>query len=339
MTPLTPHQYIERQTGRIRTEKLYCDRIVNYIYQNAHEKSPYLFELLTSCHMTAMLGFLIYDLAPTTKIKGIGQMIQSLGIDLSECVDAPEQLNTPRKVFERKIKYWKVRPMPANPDAVVAPADAKTLAGSFAEVSSLFIKEKFFNFEELVGVERTRWLKAFDNGSFAVFRLTPDKYHYNHTSVAGEVIDIYEISGSCHSCNPGAVVTAVSPYSKNRRVVTVINTDVDGGTRIGLVVMIEIVALMIGDIVQCYSDYRYDAPQTIKPGMFLKKGQPKSLYRPGSSVDVVIFQEGRVEFCRDILANMYHNGASSRFSKGFGRPLVETEVAVRSQIASRRSYG
>lgn len=54
-----------------------------------------------------------------------------------------------------------------------------------------------------------------------------------------------------NSCNPGAVVSMVTPFSKNRRVVTVIDTDVPGGTGIGLV------AMMIGDIVQCYSTHGY----------------------------------------------------------------------------------
>jgi hypothetical protein len=57
--------------------------------------------------------------------------------------------------------------------------------------------------------------------------------------------------------------------------------------------MIEVVALMIGEVVQCYSDVRYENPQPIKPGMLLRRGQPKSLYRPGSSTDVVVFQPGR----------------------------------------------
>ena len=94
------------------------------------------------------------------------------------------------------------------------------------------------------------WLRAFRKADFAILRLTPDKYHYNHTPVAGRVVKIYPISGEYHSCNPAAVVTVVTPYSKNKRVVTIIDTDVPGGTGVGLVAMIEIVALMIGDIVQ-----------------------------------------------------------------------------------------
>ena len=50
--------------------------------------------------------------------------------------------------------------------------------------------------------------------------------------------------------------------------------------------MVEVVAMMIGDIVQCYSDTAYDDPKGVTPGMSLKKGQPKSLFRPGSSTKV-----------------------------------------------------
>jgi phosphatidylserine decarboxylase len=73
--------------------------------------------------------------------------------------------------------------------------------------------------------------------------------------------------------------------------------------------------------------------------MFLLKGQPKSLYRPGSSTDVLVFQKGRVNFCEDLIANMYHQGAQSRYSKGFGMPLVETDVKVRSLIGRATSVG
>ena len=94
-------------------------------------------------------------------------------------------------------------------------------------------------------------------------RLTPEKYHYNHVPVSGRVEEIYMIDGRCHSCNPGAVVSMVTPFSKNRRVITVIDTDVPGDTGIGLVAMIEIVAMMIGQIVQCYSESCYSDPKPI----------------------------------------------------------------------------
>jgi phosphatidylserine decarboxylase len=131
-------------------------------------------------------------------------------------------------------------------------------------------------------------------------------------------------------------VQVVTPYSKNRRVVTVIDTDVAGGTGVGLVAMIEVVAPMIGDVVQCYSAERYADPQPLRAGIFLARGAPKSRYHPGSSTDVLLFQEGRIRFAADLLANQLRTDVPSRFSLGFAHPLAETEVKARSLIARRR---
>ena len=324
------HQYIERHSGRVVTERLFGDRMVKLLYHGVRENSTGLFKLLTSSWSSHILGMVNFDRPILAKRR----FLADCGIDLAECLDPPGQLDTPRKVFERKIRFQECRPMAEEQGAVVSPADARIVVGSFHETSLLFLKEKFFSFEELLGRNKQQWLAAFAAGDFAVFRLTPDKYHYNHTPVAGRVVDFYAIDGDYHSCNPGAVVCVATPYSKNKRVVTVMDTDVPGGTGVGLVAMIEVVALMIGEIVQAYSRQGYDAPQGVEPGMFLEKGQPKSLYRPGSSTDILIFQQGRVRFAEDLLSNMRQPGVSSRFTHGFEQPLVETDVKVRSLIAS-----
>jgi phosphatidylserine decarboxylase len=330
------HQYIERCSGRICNEDLVADQWVQWLYGYARERAPVVFKALTSARATQWLSFLNYDLPLHRRPARIRKLIRALNIDLQECLDKPEALDSARKLFERRIKYWQFRPMPADPGSVVAPADAKALVGSWERSGQLFLKEKFFSFEELLGVGQKHWQQAFRGGDFAVFRLTPDKYHHNHLPVAGRVVDFYAIDGEFHSCNPAAVVAEVTPFSKNRRVVTVIDTDVPEGTRVGWVAMVEIVALMIGDIVQCYSACRYDDPRPVRPGMFVRKGQPKSLYRPGSSVDILFFQKGRVQFDADLLANSCRQGVRSRFTQGFRQPLVETDVLVRSSIGRAR---
>jgi phosphatidylserine decarboxylase len=333
--PPSHHQYIERDTARVNTEKLIADPLINRLYARSREDASLLFKAATSLRTSAILGFLNFDLPLPGRRQATRNRIRSMGIDLSECLEDPLELDTPRKLFERKIRYWQCRRMPESTDRIVSPADARMIAGSFDRHDSLFLKEKFFSFEDLLGKDKRPWLEAFKNGSFAIFRLTPDKYHYNHLPVSGRVKDIYEISGSCHSCNPGAVVSMVTPYSKNRRVVTIIDTDVPGGTAIGLVAMIEIVAMMIGDIVQCYSTHGYDDPLDIASGMFVDRGCPKSLYRPGSSVDVLMFQPHRMVFCDDILANMRRKDVISRFTLHFQAPLVETDVRVRSEVGKK----
>ena len=333
------HQYIERDSGCVCTEQLYADRLVRFLYAPVRENAPQLFRLLTGARASTALAFLNYDLALAARVTGNRRFLAACGVDLGECLDPPEALDTARKVFERRIRYWECRPLPAAPEAIVSPADARVVVGSFREGADLFLKEKFFSYEELLGRDRPEWRDGFAGGDFAVFRLTPDKYHYNHAPVAGEVIDCYELDGTFHACNPQAVVTVATPYSKNRRTVTVIDTDVAGGSRVGLVAMVEVVALMIGAVEQCYSAERYDEPQPVRPGLFLERGQPKSLYRPGSSTDVLIFQSGRIRFANDLLCNQRRRDVVSRFAMGFGVPLVETEVAVRSLLAHPLDQG
>lgn len=331
------HQYIDRKTRQVRTETLKADPVISTIYSSIRENSFFLFRLIISARMSNLIGAVSYDLPFFTPPADVNRFLVDHGIDLSEVAGDPGKLDSLRKIFERKIRYEQLRPMPEDGAAVVSPADSRLLAGTFSKHSALFIKGKFFDFSELVGRDKPQWLGAFDHGSFIVTRLTPDKYHYNHTPVAGTVMDIYEIDGHFHSCNPGAVVREVTPYSKNRRVVTVIDTDVPGGTGCGLVCMVEVVAMMIGKIVQCYSQKGYENPKPVVPGLFMEKGCPKSLYRPGSSTTIVIFQKQRVSFSKDLLENQMRTDASSRFSEGFGRALVETEVTVRSVIGHARA--
>lgn len=325
------HQYIERDSGKIVTERLLGDRLIQLLYNRVRENSARLFDMLTSSWMSQILAVVHFD-RPRFSRQSI---LTGCGIHLQECLDPPEQLDTARKCFERKIRYWECRPMVDDNGSVASPADARVLPGSFSQTSLVYLKNKFFSFDELFGYAAKAWRQAFQGGDFMVFRLTPDKYHYNHCPVAGRVVDFYALDGSYHSCNPSAIISIATPYSKNRRLVTIIDTDVPHGTGVGLVAMIEVVALMIGDIVQAYSSRCYDDPQPIEKGMFLAKGQPKSLYRPGSSTDILIFQPGRVRIDQDLLDNANRSDVVSRFSAGFGKPLVETDLKVRSQVATR----
>lgn len=325
------HCYIERSTGLVVSERLFADNLINMIYSRVNEKPGFIYKASCSKIFTNFMGFINYDVVlPRSKIKKI---IDELKINREECIEDINNFRKLRQVFERKIKFYKFRPMPKDEAEIVSPADCRILIGSFAESSVVFIKNKFFGYEELL--QKNRWCKQFSDGDFFICRLTPDKYHYNHAPVSGRIEDIYTIDGIYNSCNPTAVVKIVTPYSKNKRVVTIIDTDIPGGTNIGKVAMIEIVAMMIGGIKQCYSEVGYDSPKTLIKGMTIKKGQPKSLFRPGSSTTVLIFEKNRVKFHQDLTANLRRKDVPSRFTLGFGESIVETEVSVRSGIATR----
>lgn len=333
------HQYISRTDSQILTEHLFCDRIISYLYSSVRENSPAMYKAVTSARMSSLLGFLNYDLPLGGRITGGERLVGKMGIDLSECVLPASAYTTPRAIFERQIRYRETRPMPESRHSVVSPADSRMLIGSLAEESHLFIKDKFFAFEELLGRQSRQWIERFRSGEFAIFRLTPEKYHHNHAPVTGRVVDIYTVEGAFHSCNPSAVIAECTPFSKNRRVVTVLDTDIPGGTGCGLVAMVEVVALMIGRIVQCYSESGYDDPKEVRSGMILRKGQPKSLYRPGSSLDILLFEPGRITFSPDLQSNQRRLDVHSRFSRFFEQPMVETDIRVRAEIATANRTG
>ena len=319
-------------SGEVRTEQFVADRNVAWLYSKVRENFPYLFKLATQRHGTQLLAYLNYDAPVIARNAYFCGLIAKLGINESECVKPLGRWPKLRDVFERQIRFWEVRPLPGPLSVVVSPADSRILFGSFTEHRDLPIKEKFFSLTELVGQNKVGWQSCFSDGDWAIFRLTPEKYHYNHVPISGKVVDFYEIEGDFHSCNPTAVVRMVTTYSKNRRCVTIIDTDVKGGSQVGYVAMIEIVALMIGDIVQCYSDQGYGPATPLEIGQFLHGGAVKSLFRPGSSSVVLLFQRQRVMFDYDLVKNTRRYDVQSRFSHFFGGHLVETEVAVRSSI-------
>jgi phosphatidylserine decarboxylase len=148
------------------------------------------------------------------------------------------------------------------------------------------------------------------------------------------VLDVHSVEGRYYSCNPNAAVQLLTPFSKNRRVVTILHTDCAGGTAIGRVAMIEVVALMVGRIEQRYSECRYENARSVGKGMFLRTGSPKALFRPGSSTVVLLFQPHRVRCADDLVENQHRGGVQSRFAAMLGKPLIETDVAVRSLLAT-----
>ncbi len=52
------HQYIERATNRVQTERLYWDGVVRFLYGSVRESAPAVFRAVTGSRMSGILGFL-----------------------------------------------------------------------------------------------------------------------------------------------------------------------------------------------------------------------------------------------------------------------------------------
>lgn len=327
------HSYVARDTGEIRSERLFGDRVVRFLYTRARERAPSVFDAATGPRMSRLLGWVNYDAPFGPSLLGSRRFLTRCGIDLDEAVLPAKAFRTPRAVFERQIRYWDCRPLPRDRYTVTSPADSRALIGSLSTDAAVFLKGKFFELCELLGLDKPEWHEPFWEGDAAIFRLTPEQYHYTHVPVSGVVQDIYSLDGTYHACHPVAAVEVVTPISKNGRTVTVIDTDVPGGTQVGLVAMVEVVALMIGRLEPRYSEVRYEQPRSLRAGDFVRRGAVKSLFRPGSSSVVLLFERDRVVFACDLARNAVRHDVTSLLSFGFGQPLVETDVQVRSPIA------
>ncbi len=328
------HRYICRETGFVKEEELFGNQYVRFLYSRVRENANWLFERLTDRRFSSMLAYLNFDSFLNRRLNKFLVNLMNMK-EVRESLYEPENIKNLRDFFERKIRYWEVRPMPEDEDVIVSPCDAKMIIGSLNEKSLFFIKGKFFDFPEIIG-RSSIWAEEFRDGDFAIFRLTPDKYHYNHMPVTGKVMDFYVLEGKFHSCNPNAIISVAKPYSKNLRTVTIIDTDIKGGSNIGLVAFVEVAALMVGDIIQCYSETRYDNPISHINGMVLKRGCPKSLFRPGSSTVILLFEKDRISFSKDLVQNITDLRAENIFSRHFNIKTVETDIKVREEIGRRR---
>jgi phosphatidylserine decarboxylase len=328
------HQFVDRLTSEVRSETLLYDRHIRWMYSTLRESAPWLFKWIsTSPTINDWLATINFDKPIRDAHSVISSLVVDAGVRMDELLEPLPASPTWRDFFGRKIRFWEHRPLPPDPRRIVAPCDSRMLLGNLRQQSKLLIKEKFFSLSELLG-NREALVDKFRYADWAIFRLTPEMYHYNHCPVAGVVVDFYEIGGAYHSCNPTACVETITPYSKNRRFVTIFDTDVSGGTGIGKVAMIEVVALLIGRVRQCYSHAQYKLPTTMYEGLMCKRGSVKSVFEPGSSTVVLLFEDHRLEFDSDLVSNQARTDAFSRFGQGFAVPMVETELQVRSGIGT-----
>ena len=148
---LTPHQFIERDTGMIRTEKLYADRLIRLLYHEVRENAPFLFRLLTGARASSLLGSINFDAPFAGGLRSNSCFVRECGIDFGECVQPPHFFDTPRKIFERQIRYWEFRPMPHHANMVVSPADARVLLGSFREPPGFSSRVSFSSIRNFSG--------------------------------------------------------------------------------------------------------------------------------------------------------------------------------------------
>jgi phosphatidylserine decarboxylase len=343
---MSAHQYVESFRNAAANEELLADQVIRFLYSRRREEPGFLLNALGSGAVTDALAHWQFDRRLREPKRMIENVAHRMMIRESETVAGFAHMRTLRDLFERQIRYWDVRPLPEASNVIVSPADGKLLPFAAFRNDSLPIKTKFVRIDELLG-GRNPWSRyaqdanatqRFSQSSIArlsgvIVRLTPDVYHHTHAPVAGRVVRHETIDGKFHSCNPSALTRFTGSYAFNRRTITVYDSDVAGGSQVGLVAQIDVAAMMIGQIESRYSAVRYNNARALAVGDFVPRGAPVSLFRPGSSTSIVLWDAHRASIDASLIANSQRRDLQSRFSDWLGQPWVETRVAVRQPIS------
>ena len=93
------HQYIDRKTGDIKTERLFGDPIVQAVYSDLRETTPLLYQAAVSKRMSKLLGYVNYDFSLGTTLSGNRRFIKESGINFDECIDLPGRIKHTKKSF------------------------------------------------------------------------------------------------------------------------------------------------------------------------------------------------------------------------------------------------
>ena len=112
------------------------------------------------------------------------------------------------------------RPLPADPAAIVSPADGEISQLGQMERDGLFqAKGRWYRLADLLG-KRQSWCETFMGGSFITIYLAPHDYHRVHMPIGGTVIEMLHVPGRLFSVNHSTTRVVNSLFTRNERVVT-----------------------------------------------------------------------------------------------------------------------
>lgn len=273
--------YIDRKTGNIRQEIVPGERWLKWLYCNPFGKLA-LEGLVKRKFLSQWYGRKMDKPASKNKIP---DFIKELNIDMGEVLRSVNDFSTLNDFFIRRLKP-ESRPIERDVNAIVSPADGKTLG--FTEIDGLdtfFVKGHQFSIEKLLQDQSLS--KRYAGGTLLIFRLAPADYHRFHFPANGRISKSTRINGAYYSVSPYAVKKRMKIYWENTREYSVLTT-----VNAGDILLCEIGATMVGSIVQNYL-----------PDTEVIKGDEKGWFSFGGSTVIVLFEKNRVKIDTDIIEN------------------------------------
>ena len=277
----SPIQYVERESGLLKTEKVAGEKWLVWLYNNPVGEAS-LWGLAKRKVVSSIYGDMMDRPSSAEKI---GPFVEEFNIDLG--IAQKQQFSTFNDFFTRKLKR-DARLVDTNSNIVVSPADGKVLAYSNIINSDFIVKG--YQFDVYSFLEDSALARKYHDGSLLIVRLAPNDYHRFHFPVDGSVSPIVRITGDYYSVNPIALHKMAEIFCLNKREFVVISNQ-----QFGDVIMAEVGATMVGSIIQTYN------------GNKVTKGEEKGFFKFGGSTVVLLFEKGKIHIDKDLLMNTSKN--------------------------------
>jgi len=275
-----PIRYYDRYDQTIKTEKVYGERWLRWAYDNPVGRfTVWLFakRKLFSWYY----GFRMNR--PGSDLR-VFKFVLDYDIDVSEFQKSPFDFKSFNQFFYRALKP-ESRPIAQGLGVAVMPADGRHLAFPNVDTAEGFYVKGFkFSLGELLGDEGLA--ETFAGGSMLISRLCPSDYHRFHYPVSGIPGEPRLINGFLYSVSPIALRRNIRYLVQNKRYVTLVEAP-----EFGPVALLEVGATNVGSVVQGFI-----------PGRAVVKGEEKGMFAFGGSCVITLFQEGRIMFDADLVA-------------------------------------
>ena len=272
-----PVKYVERTTGKIKTEKIEGVGWMKWLYYNPVGELT-LNALVKRKFVSDFYGKLMDKPSSAEKI---GPFVEKYGIDMN--IARKQKFNSFNDFFTRELKPG-ARPVDTCSDVVVSPADGKILVFEDVENKDFFVKGYRFNLYEFLG--DSSLAGRYKTGVLMIIRLAPPDYHRFHFPVNGNISHLKKIKGDYYSVSPLALRKKAQILCMNKREYLTISTP-----EFGEVIMAEVGATMVGSIIQTYKNN------------IAVKGAEKGFFKFGGSTVILLFEPGTVDVDDDLLKN------------------------------------
>jgi len=274
-------QYIDRKNGAVCREKVYGAKALGILYGDSFLTKIFSYTILPILahfpFFSNAYGFFQKTAFSRSKII---PFIKAYEIDSSEF--QTQNFSSFNDFFIRKLKP-SCRPIDANPDRIVMPADGRYLV--YPKFDRFFVKGQEFSLDTFL--QDSTLEKRYEQGSMVIARLCPVDYHRFHFPCDGKPSAHRLINGPLYSVNPIALKKRIAILSQNKRMITEIETE-----HFGKIAYVEIGATSVGTI-----------RQTFPPGQSVRKGQEKGYFEFGGSCLVLLFEPNKIEFDADVVSN------------------------------------